>query len=97
MGSNVFGKTFCLVHKSGVPLFPVRMKNRDTGRVAFRISQGGTAGNTKASGQEESDEAQVFTRVINDGWAVRVASLDRTIVGLYKVGHRSITTYKDLR
>lgn len=97
MSDDVFGRSFCLIHKTGISLYPVRMKNQDTGRVAFRISAGGTGGNTKATGQEENDESRVFGCVVNEGWAVRVASLDRKIEGLYKVGHRSITGYKDLR
>lgn len=92
--SEVFGKQFCLIHESGAVLYPIRIKNRDTGKVSFRISQGGKGGNTKAIGLEEDDESKVLNRVINEGWAVRVSSLDRRTNGLYKIGHKAIKDYK---
>ena len=82
MDDDIFGKTFCLVHKNGQRLYPVRMKNRDTGKVAFRISPGGKGGNTKDAGSEETNESVVFEKVTVDRWAVRVASLDRKTEGL---------------
>ncbi|MEQ8484340.1 MAG: hypothetical protein RIB46_08245 [Pseudomonadales bacterium] len=96
MTDDPFFRGFCLIHKSGVRLYPVRMKNRDTGRVAYRLSRGGTGGNTKEAGVEETDESILIQRV-KEGWAVRAASLDRTISGLYKINHRSITDTEDLR
>jgi hypothetical protein len=97
MIDEVFGNTFCLIHASGVRLFPVRIRNRDTGKIAFRISRGGTGGNTKDAGSEETNEFVVFDRVIRDRWSVRVASLDCKIEGLYKLNRCSITGYKDYR
>lgn len=88
---------FCLIHNNGDVLYPVRMKNRDSGVFAFRISPGGFRGNTKDVGVEESDESIVFERVLRDGWAVRASTLDREREGLYKVGQRSIREFKDLR
>lgn len=97
MTDEVFGKTFCLIHKNGQRLYPVRMKNRDTGTVAFRISPGGKSGNTKDIGSEEQDESLVFEKVTVQGWAVRVSSLDRATNGLYKIGQKSISGFEDLR
>lgn len=94
--SSDFGSMFCLVHDSGDVLYPVKMKNRDTGVLAFRISPGGVGGNTKTIGREEEDEAIVFARV-QGGWAVRASTLDRTRAGLYKIEQRCIREFKDLR
>lgn len=73
------------------------MRNRDTGKVAFRISPGGKGGNTKESSSEEIDASIVFEKVTVDRWAVRVASLDRKTEGLYKIGHKSISGFEDRR
>lgn len=97
MAVERFGKQFCLVHESGELLYPVRIRNRDTGRVSFRISQGGLKGNTKEVGIEEDDEAKVFSRVVNEGWAVRASSMNKKTTGLYKLGQRSIKDYKILK
>ena len=97
MIDEIFGRTFCLIHKAGVRLYPVRVKNRDSGKVAFRISSGGKGGNTKDIGSEETDESVVFGKVTVDGWAVRVASRGRKTKGLYKIGEKSITGFEDLR
>ena len=97
MTEDRFGRSFCLVHESGELLYPVRVKNRDTGRLAFRVSKGGTGSNTKASGREEDDESTVHRLVQHDGWAVRVSSLDRAVKGLYKIRERSIVEFRDLR
>lgn len=40
-----FSRAFSFVLNNGTKLFPVQMKRRDTGMVAYRISRGG-AGNT---------------------------------------------------
>lgn len=92
-----FGRTFCLIHNNGDILYPVRVRNRDSGVFAFRISPGGSGGNTKEVGVEERDELIVLNRVARDGWAVRVSTLDRKRAGLYKIGQRSIREFKDLR
>jgi len=97
MTDDRFGRSFCLVHESGELLYPVRIKNLDTGRLAFRISKGGAGGNTKESGKEENDESKVHDLVRNQGWAVRASNLQKTIQGLYKVGERSIREFRDLR
>lgn len=96
MSDEVFGHLFCLEHKSGALLYPVRIKNRETQRRLFRISPGGPGGNTKAIGLEVEDESQVLQKVVNDGFAVRAASRDRKIHGLYKLNQRSIVGYRIL-
>jgi len=90
MSSELFSYKFYLAHKDGHKLYPIRIKNRESGNIAFRISEGGKGGNTKEAGLEVTDEEQVKDYVLNKGFAVRVSTVDKNIKGLYKVGHRSI-------
>lgn len=84
-----FSRAFCFVLNTGKEIYPVKMKRRETGNIAFRISVGGAGGNTvKAS--EEVDETTMIRKVLNDGYAVRCSSLDGEVTGLYKHGHRSV-------
>ncbi|WP_173060196.1 HNH endonuclease signature motif containing protein [Sulfurimicrobium lacus] len=84
-----FSRAFCFVLKSGKEIYPVKMKCRETGKIAFRISPGGTGGNTKKA-SEEVDETTMMHKVLLDGYAVRCSSLDGEVNGLYKAGHRSV-------
>lgn len=84
-----FSRAFSFILNTGKELFPVQIKRRDTGVVAYRISQGGTAGNTLEAG-EEVDEATMIRKVLDLGYAVRCASLDGKTKGLYKPGQRSV-------
>lgn len=90
MSSEIFSDLFYLLHESGDQLYPCRMKNRDTGKVAFRVSKGGEKGNTKEVGQEIDCELEVKRLVLEHGYAVRAKTLDKTRNGLYKLGQRSI-------
>lgn len=85
-----FSYLFYLLHQNGDKLYPVRMKNRDTGKIAFRVSKGGTGGNTKEVGMEIDDEHLMKRYVLEQGYAVRAATLNRSREGLYKVDQRSI-------
>ena len=75
--------------RSGKEIYPVRMKRRETGNIAFRISAGGTGGNT-VEASEEVDEETMIRKVLGNGYAVRCSSLDGEVNGLYKHGHRSV-------
>ncbi len=86
----VFSTVFYLEHQTGDKLYPVRMKNRDTGVLAFRVSPGGTGGNTKAAGIEVEDEHEMKRYVFEHGYAVRASTLNKSRNGLFKIGQRSI-------
>ena len=90
MSSELFSYQFHLVHKDGHKLYPIRVKSIKTGKVAFRVSEGGKNGNTLEAGLEILDEDQVKDYVINKGFAVRASTLDKKVKGLYKIGQRSI-------
>ena len=87
---NAFSELFYLLHETGDKLYPVRMKNRDTGKYAFRVSKGGAGANTKSAGLEIEDEHEMVHYVFELGYAVRAATIDRSKGGLFKVGQRSI-------
>ncbi len=84
-----FSRVFSFVLSNGIELFPVRMKRRSTGIIAYRISRGGAGGNTLEAG-EEVDEATMVHKVLTLGFAVRCSSLDGNTQGLYKSDQRSV-------
>ncbi|MDP1692121.1 MAG: hypothetical protein Q8L49_09280 [Burkholderiaceae bacterium] len=75
----------------GTRLFPCRMKNRLTKRVAFRLSPGGTGGNTLEAGEEVEDEDRMIDLVVNHGYAVRMASERGGMKSLYKLAGRAVS------
>lgn len=88
--SDVFSRRFSFVLKNGKELFPVRMKNRQTGLIAFRVSKGGTGGNTKENGLEVWDENEMVRYVLELGFSVRASTLDKKISGLYRPEGRTV-------
>ena len=88
-----FSTAFSFILNSGIEVFPVQIKRRDNGNLAFRVSRGGTGGNTLKSG-EEVDEATMIHKALNGNDAVRCSSTDGSTKGLYKQGHRSVREIK---
>lgn len=76
----------------GTELFPVRMKNRESGKVAFRLSKGGAGGNTIENTVEVEDENEMIQLVCRkeNPMAVRLLSGDDKRQGLYRKGGRSV-------
>ena len=84
-----FSYAICFVLNTGKEIYPVKMKRRETGNIAFRISAGGKGGNTIAN-CEEVDEPTMIRKVLDEGYAVRCSSTDGEVFGLYKHGQRSV-------
>jgi len=84
-----FSLAFSFILESGAEIFPVKMKRRSSGNVAFRISAGGIGGNTLQQ-CEEVDESAMIRKVLSENYAVRCSSKDGSIRGLYKQGQRSV-------
>lgn len=73
--ADSFAKTFHLVRNDGRKLVPVMMKNRDTGRLAFRVAQ---RGNTKDGTLEITDEKKLLAYCESGQYQVRVQPLDKS-------------------
>ena len=74
----------------GTELYPVKMKNRQTGTVAFRLSEGGAGGNTIENTIEVADEGEMISMVCNKGMSVRLQNADGKRQGLYTKDGRSV-------
>jgi len=61
--------------------YPVAMKSRATGRIAFRVSRSGD-GNTTQAAIELEDEDAVIDYVLNQGFGVRVSGPNHPIPSL---------------
>jgi len=86
-----------LHHESGDILHPVKVKNKDTGVVAFRVSKGG---NTKQDSLEIEDEQSMLDYVLKQDYQVRATSLNSVTgsskkrSGLYRLSQRSILKHE---
>lgn len=88
---NVSARLICVL-QDGTKLFPVKMKNRKTNRVAYRVSSGGKGGNTLENGEEIDDEEKMIDLVVNHGYAVRMANAKTSAKSLYKLRARAVQT-----
>jgi len=92
---NIFCKNLILIHKFGEELYPVKMKNRDTGKQTFRISK---SGNTKVDSIEIEDESVMISKVVHESYSVRARTLKRTVDGgrggLYRLNGPGIKSYR---
>lgn len=70
-----FAQTFHLVRNDGRKIVPVRMKNQDNGRVAFRLAK---MGNTKDGQREVTDEAELLRLCETGQYQVRAQPLDKS-------------------
>lgn len=82
-------RKFSMILKSGTAVFPVLVKDRITGNIAFRVSPGGT-GSNKTANQDQVDEVTMVSRVLSQNYQVRCSSLDGETTGMYKQGERSV-------
>lgn len=70
-----FAHTFHLVRNDGRKIVPVRMKNQDTGRIAFRVAK---MGNTKDGQREVTDEEELLRCCESGQYQVRAQPLDKS-------------------
>lgn len=91
--TNRISQRFWFEHESGKRLYPYKLRDRRSGRVAFRVAPGAKGANKVENQTQLDDENEVFRHVFGKGWSVRMCSLDRTVDGLYsKDGHSIIRT-----
>lgn len=90
-----FSNKLELIHVTGASLYPVKVRNRDTGRIAFRLSK---AGNTKNDSIEIEDELEMIEKVLNQNYMVRARTLKPAtqggLTGLYRLKERSVRNYR---
>lgn len=86
---TISSRLMCIL-QDGTKLFPARMKNRKTGRIAFRVSAGGKGGNTLEEGEEIDSEDEMIDLVVNQGYAVRMANAKTAAKSLYKLRARAV-------
>src|SRR3546814_20256170 len=89
-GDDRIGQRFWFEHQSGKRLYPYKLRDLRSGRVAFRVAPG-AAGANKVENQTQIDNAEeVFRHVFGLGWSVRMRSLDGYLEGLYNQGGYNI-------
>jgi hypothetical protein len=82
-----FCTLICMKHESEDLLYPVRIKNRDTGVCAFRVAK---SGNSIDDSLEITDEKALIKYVRDLGYSVRASTMNKSRGGLYRLGQRSI-------
>lgn len=90
MQQGQYSNLFYFIHSSGEKLYPVTIKNKSTGQVAYIVSKGGKEGNKRENAIEVIDEAELITLVLQKGFAVRASTKSKARKGLYKPDQRSI-------
>ena len=86
-----------MFHASGDVLYPVKVKNKDTGLLAFRVSPGG---NKKEDSIEVEDEQNMLDYVLKKDYSVRASTLtavsgsSKKRSGLYRLSQRSILRHE---
>lgn len=84
-------REFWLIDVDGRRHFPIRIKNRDTGRIAFNVSN---SGNLKSAVIEVDDIDSVADFVLQKAYSVRVVSEDLPQkTGLIGLNKRKIVGY----
>jgi hypothetical protein len=82
-----------MTHETGDVLYPVKMKNTKTGKVAFRVSE---EGNKVEDCIEIEDEQIMLDYVVKKGFSVRARTLPTSTKrdGLYGINKRKIVSYR---
>ncbi len=88
--SLLLSRAFSFILHSGAEVFPIKVKRRTTGNIAFRISPGGNT----VSDSLEVEEAEMIDKVLNHRYSVRCSSIDGVKKGLYIIGGSSIREVK---
>ena len=87
-GSDRAAKTFYLMSPNGVKIFPVRMKDLKTGRIAFRLAIPGRRANTRENVIEVEDESTAYQMAASRKYIIRAQREGERGPGYYRVGGR---------
>lgn len=86
-------RVFSFILKAGYEVFPIMLKGRQSGNIAFRVHPGGKGSNITIN-QDEVDEKNMAELVLTQGYSVRCSSLDGKVTGMYKAAERSVAEVK---
>jgi hypothetical protein len=89
---TLYSRRFCFEHISGDLLYPIRIRNQDTGKLAFRVS------NTRViKGQMlEVEEDEMVERVLKENYKVRMRCPETGRNGGYRRDGHSIVAVRVL-
>jgi hypothetical protein len=91
--NNPIDLRFWFEHRNGKRLYPCRLTNQMTGRVAYRVARPGTGANRNENQIELDDVEEVFRYVFALGCSVRLRGHDPKFNGLYSPhGHSIVRT-----
>ena len=68
MDERIFSRRFCFEHTSGDLLYPVRLRNRQTGTLRFRVGKV----TTKGEHELEVEEDEMERLVLEEEYVVRM-------------------------
>lgn len=81
---------FWFEQHDGTRLYPYRVLNRETGKLAFRVARPAAGANRKENQLEVTDVEKVYRFVFHLGYSVRMRARDPGVQGLYNRNGRSI-------
>lgn len=86
-----FARIFAFVLDNGDVVYPMRIRDRDTGITAFKISN---RGNTNLDAKLVEDEGVLADLVLNRGFRVRCSTRDGSRDGLYSPKGHTVVEIK---
>lgn len=89
-GNERTAKTFYLLGARGEKLFPVRMMDLKTGRVAFRLAERGAGNNVRAKVIEVDDEAIAYRMAATGEYLIRAQREGDRGPTFVRVGSRAV-------
>lgn len=88
---DIIDRRFWLLSADGAQYFPVQMRDRDSGKIAFRVS---ALGNTKGDAKEIETLEEVAALVVREGNKVRVRPATGGSTSLIRVGGKAKMTWE---
>jgi hypothetical protein len=74
---------FSFILADGTEVFPVQLQSQNGTQPRYRVSLGRRGGHALRTG-EDVDEATMFQKVVNQGYAIRCTSANGAVCGLYR-------------
>lgn len=84
------------IHADGTRVYPVAIRNRATGRVAFNLARPGTNSHHREAAIEIVDEAEVVRQVLLNGMKARCQGLNGEHKGQFSPSGRNIVRVEQL-